>query len=487
MPSTSELAYQSAREIADAIRAGRTTSREVLEAMLARIDEKNPALNVVVTSDPDRARREADAADRLTREVGAGGALPPLHGVSMTIKDSFMTAGMRTTSGAPELADYVPETDAVPVARLRAAGAIVVGKTNLPIYAGDTQSYNEVFGQSNNPWDLSRTPGGSSGGSAAALAAGLTPLELGSDIGGSIRGPASACGVTGHKPSYGIVPAIGQIPGPPGTLTQADLAVAGPMARDVEDLELALDILAGPDDWHDKAYRLSLPAPRHSSLRDYRVALWIDEADAPLDDEVGALLEGAARKLADAGATVDDRARPAFSFSYVSEVFDQLLGAAMSGGFSRDKIESMAKRAEEAESAHAIGARHASQRHRAWLGTNERRLQIRKKWRDFFGDWDAVLFPCLPTGAIPHDHSVPMGKRRILVNGSERSYLDQLTWMGPAGVAYLPATVVPVGRTSAGHPVGVQIAGPFLEDRTTLDLGKRLLECVGGFERPPGY
>ncbi len=296
-----DLAYESARSISAAIRDGRLKSRDHLEAMLDRIERLNGPLNAVVTLDAERARREADAADAaLSRGVKLG----PLHGVCMTIKDSFETQGMRTTSGAPELSDYVAETDAVPVARLREAGAVIVGKTNLPIYAGDAQSYNEVFGQTNNPWNVERTPGGSSGGAAAALAAGFTPLELGSDIGGSIRGPAHTCGVTGHKPSFGIVPALGQIPGPPGTLTQADLAVAGPMARDVDDLELALDVLAGPDDWHRVGYRLELPPPRHTELRNYRIAVWLDEPSCPLDASVRALLGEAAKSLESAGARV---------------------------------------------------------------------------------------------------------------------------------------------------------------------------------------
>jgi len=253
------IAWMSARETAAAIRAGDLTSREYLEAMLARIDRLDGPLNLVVTRDDERTRRAADEADR---EAARGRWRGPLHGVAMTIKDSFQTAGLRTTSGAPELAEFVPEQDAAAVARLRGAGAVIAGKTNLPLYAADVQSYNAVFGQSNNPWDTRRTVGGSSGGAAGALAAGFTPLELGSDIGGSIRGPASCCGVTGHKPSFGIVPGRGQIPGPPGTLTEADIAVAGPLARDVADLALALDVLAGPNEWYAKAWSLDLPPPR---------------------------------------------------------------------------------------------------------------------------------------------------------------------------------------------------------------------------------
>lgn len=233
----SDLAYSSAIAIAKKIHQREISSREVLDYFLVRVAALDTRINSVVTLDAERARNDADAADAAPARGEVRG---PLHGVPMTIKDSFQTKGLRTTSGAPELAEFVPQEDAWPVARLREAGAIIFGKTNLPIYAGDLQSYNEVFGTTNNSYDLSRTPGGSSGGSAAALACGFTPLELGSDIGGSIRLPSHMSGVVGHKPSYGIVPAHGQIPGPPGTLTLADLAVAGPTARSVEDLELAL-------------------------------------------------------------------------------------------------------------------------------------------------------------------------------------------------------------------------------------------------------
>ena len=478
-----DLAYESARSIGAAIRDGKLKSRDHVDAMLDRIERLNGPLNAVVTLDAERARREADAADAALRR---GDQLGPLHGVCMTIKDSFETKGMRTTSGAPELSDYVGETDAVPVARLREAGAVIVGKTNLPIYAGDAQSYNKVFGQTNNPWNVERTPGGSSGGAAAALAAGFTPLELGSDIGGSIRGPAHTCGVTGHKPSFGIVPALGQIPGPPGTLTQADLAVAGPMARDVEDLELALDVLAGPDDWHRVGYRLELPPPRHTDLRDYRISVWLDEPSCPLDASVRTLLVEAAKTLESAGARVSYEARPDFEFDYAVRVFNDLIAAAMCGGYSREEIEKMAEYA-SSDGPYALGAARSSQRHRAWLSANERRLQMRQKWHSFFSEWDTVLLPTLPTGAIPHDQSEPARERTIRVNGNVRPYSDLTQWVGLTGVAYLPATVVPIGLSSEQLPVGVQIAGPFLEDRTTLDLARRLSELNGGFQRPPGY
>jgi len=310
----SELAYSSAIAIAEKIRRHEISSREIVDYFLARVDALDKQINSVVTIDAERARSEADAADAaLARNEIRG----PLHGVPMTVKDSFQTAGMRTTSGAPELASFIPEEDAWPVARLRAAGAIVFGKTNLPIYAGDLQSYNEVFGTTNNPYDRSRTSGGSSGGSAAALACGFSPLELGSDIGGSIRLPAHMSGVVGHKPSYGIVPAHGQIPGPPGTLTLADLAVAGPMARAVEDLRLGLDVMAGPNRWELPGWRLSLPPARHQVLKEYRLAAWLDDPYCRVDPESLDLLETAAETLASAGAVVDREARPEIGRAHV--------------------------------------------------------------------------------------------------------------------------------------------------------------------------
>jgi amidase len=472
--------YSSALDLAAAIRDKKVSSRELLESFLARRDRLDGPLNVVVTIDAERALAEADEADR---RLASGGDVGPLHGVPITIKDSFSTEGIRTTSGAPELADHVPSRDADPVHRLRAAGAVIWGKTNLPIYAGDVQSYNEVFGCSNNPWDVSRTVGGSSGGSAAALAAGFTPLELGSDIGGSIRNPSHTCGVMGHKPSYGVVSARGQIPGPPGTLTQADIAVAGPLARTVDDLEAALDILAGPDSWQSTAWSLELPPSRHQDLSSFRIAVWIDDDFCPLATEVRDLLLAAVQSLADGGARVDEEARPDFDFPYSGAVFSQLIATAVSGGYSHQEIEEMAARARESGEAIPDSAL----RHRGWLSANERRLQMRRKWRTFFESWDVVLMPVSPVAAIPHDHSEPMAERMIVVDGEQRSYRDQMKWMGLTGVSFLPATVVPVGLTSAGLPVGIQIAGPYLEDRTTLQLARLLSERIGGCRVPPGF
>jgi amidase len=479
---TLELAYSNATAIAEKIRQRRISSRETLEYFVARVKVLDKPINSVVTLELDRARKDADAADLA---VANGQVIGPLHGVPMTIKDSFQTAGIRTTSGAPELAAFIPKEDAWPVARLRQAGAIIFGKTNLPIYAGDLQSYNEVFGTTNNPYDLSRTPGGSSGGSAAALSCGFTPLELGSDIGGSIRLPSHMSGVAGHKPSYGIVPAHGQIPGPPGTLTLADLAVAGPMARCVEDLELALGIMAGPDRWEYPAWRLELPPPRPETLKAYRIAAWLDDLICRVEPEVRGLLEKAVDLLAGAGARVDRNARPTFSLEKVSNTFSALLQAALAGGVARERLEEYASSVGNAPVAQI--RRLSAMRHREWLSHNERRMQMRKQWEAFFTEWDAVLMPVMPCPAIPHDHSTPIASRKAQVADEQRPYFNLLTWMAPAGACYLPATVIPVGCLSNGLPVGIQIVGPYLADRTTLDLAKRLLALVGGCPRPSGF
>ena len=478
-----QLAWSSAISIARKIKAKKISSREALDYFLARVEKLDKPINSVVTIDADRARREADEADAA---LARGEIRGPLHGVPITIKDSFQTKGMRTTSGAPELSGFVPTEDAWPVARLREAGAIIYGKTNLPIYAGDLQSYNEVFGTTNNPHDVSRTPGGSSGGSGAALACGFTPLELGSDIGGSIRLPSHMSGVVGHKPSYGIVPAHGQIPGPPGTLTLADLAVAGPMARTVEDLKLGLDLMAGPNRWEHPAWKLKLPAPRRASLKEYRIAAWLDDPACRVEPESLELLEKAAQALEGAGARVDRNARPAFTLEKVFDTFSALLQAALAGGVAPDKLDEYAKT--EGNSPVAQTRRLLSLRHRQWLSYNERRLQMRKRWEEFFADWDAILLPVMPCPAIAHDHSEPQAGRTAPVNGEQRPYWTLTTWMAPAGACYLPATVIPVGTLAKKLPVGIQIVGPYLHDRTTLDVAKGLFDLLGGrCPKPKGF
>jgi amidase len=407
----------------------------------------------------------------------------------MTIKDSLETEGLCTTCGVPELAKHVPTRDAIPVARLRAAGAVVFGKTNAPTWAMDVQTYNPVYGTTNNPWDTTRSPGGSSGGAAAAVAAGLTALEMGSDIGGSIRNPAHYCGVYGHKPSWGIVPDRGHLPPPPGTLASTDIGVVGPIARSAEDLALALEVVAGPDEDQAVGWRLALPPPRRGALRDYRVAAWLDDPACPVDDAVRGRLEAVVEALAKAGVRVE-RARPV-DFAEAFRDYLRLLLPVTTAGAPDAVIAALAERstqlAPDADDMQARLARFATQRHRDWLAANEKRQHWRARWAEFFRDHDVLLCPSSPVTAIEHDHEGDVFTRTMQVNGQTRPYADQVGWAGVIGMAYLPATVAPAGRSPAGLPVGVQIVGPYLEDRTTLDFARRLAEVAGGFEAPPGW
>ncbi len=480
-----DWADRSATEIVAGIAAGQVSSRELLTTLLDRVERRRD-LNAVVTLDAERAMAAAARADEA---VARGEPLGRLHGLPMTVKDAFETEGLRTTSGAPELADHVPDRDADAVARLRQAGAVIFGKTNLPIYAGDVQTYNEVFGTTNNPWDLSRAAGGSSGGAAAALAARLTPLELGSDIGGSIRNPAHYCGVAGVKPTFGIVPIRGHIPGPPGSLSEGDIGVAGPMARTVEDLELGLDVLAGPDAARAVAWRLELPPPRATSLDGYRVATWLDDPAAPVDRSVLALLEGAVGTLADAGARVDEGASLGVDLQEVAEVYLQLLVGVLANGYPAEVLaaaDEMAAALDPADrSMPTLFLRGLAQRKRDWNRTHERREQIRARWADLFRDVDVLLCPIAGTAAFPHDHQADQLARTVSVNGEQRPGLETLVWAGLVGMAHLPAAVVPVGTTADGLPAGIQVVAPYLEDRTALDVARRLSALVGDIGAPP--
>jgi amidase len=425
-------------------------------------------VNAIITVDAERARRRADDADRA---LARGEVWGPLHGLPVTVKDQFQTAGIRTTCGAEEWADFVPEVDAVPVARLLAAGAVLFGKTNTPALTGDWQTSNSLFGTTRNPWDLERSPGGSSGGSAAALAAGLTALELGGDIGGSVRIPAAWCGVYGHKPTWGIVPGRGSLPSPPGTLARVDVASPGPLGRSADDLELALGVLAGPDEWDAAGWRLELPPPRGPRLR---AGLWVEDPSQPIAAEARSGVEAAAAALAEAGAEVTP-VRP-FDLAELTRLRRRLV------------YPIIARRAtdEELGRLDAERARWAAQSHRDWLDADEERQRVRARCADLFRDLDVLLCPVAPVAAIPHDPR-PRAERTLLVDGVERPYGELGSWISLAGVALLPATSAPAVRTADGLPLAVQIVGPYLEDRTTIGVARRLAEVLGGFEPPPGF
>lgn len=483
-----EPTFASARELAARLARRELSSRELLEHYAARVERLNPPLNAVVTLDLERARARADAADAARARGESWG---PLHGLPVTIKDTFETEGLRTTAGAPQYAEHVPAQNAVAVQRLLDAGAVVFGKTNAPFMGGDVQTYNPVFGVTSSAWNVAHTPGGSSGGATTALAAGFTSFELGSDIGGSIRTPCNWSGVYGLKPTYGIVPMRGHIPGPPGTLSAEDLCVAGPLARDADDLELLLDVLAGPLPEQGVAWRLALPPARRTSLRDYRVAAWLDDPAFPVDAAVSERLHATVAALRAQGVTVDEAARPAFALADCMRTYQRLLYAVLAAGFPEHAFDGLASLAPgmdpDATDPFSRFVTFGTARHRDWIYANEARERLRAAMAEFFARHDVLLCPVTPVPPIRHDHGEPMTDRKIAVNGAERSYFDLFAWISLATLTYLPAVSAPVGTTSAGLPVGVQIVGPYLEDRTPIDFARRLAEVMGGFVAPPGY
>lgn len=483
-----DLHFQSGGRLARMIQRREISARELLEHFIARVEHHDKKLNAVVAKDYDRAREKAVAADEA---LARGEYLGPLHGLPMTIKDAYEVEGITSTGGAPIWKDHVPSRSATAVERLERAGAIIFGKTNVPFMSGDLQTYNDVYGTTNNPWNLACGPGGSSGGSAASLAAGFTSLEFGSDIGGSIRTPAHLCGVFGHKPTFGIVPKRGHLSPPPGWLREGDLSVAGPLARSAEDLETMLRLTAGPD-W-DKAggWKLDLPPARVRDPKALRVAVWIDDPYCDIDRESAALLNNAAKALQDAGAHVDFNARPDFTLADISEVYFVLLHSCTGAGFP---IELRTKWLEDKKNLSADDKSHralqiigATMTYADRMMWEERQAQLRAKWARFFQNYDVVLSPVMMRPAFPHDHNSNWHQRRLDVNGVSREYMDVLIWAGPAVVSYLPASVAPVGVTSEGLPVGAQIIGPSMGDHTTITVAGMLENILGGFRAPEGF
>jgi|TARA_Y100000031_G_scaffold154343_1_gene201692 amidase len=480
-----DIALLPARDLAAKIRAREVGSRELLEHYLKRVESFDPELNAIVWADLDAARERAEEADKA---LARGENWGPLHGLPMTIKELFETKGMRWTAGDPKFAERVGQVYSPAVARIVNAGAVIFGVTNSPLNGSDTQTYNAVYGTTNNPWDKSRSPGGSSGGTAVVLATGMSALDLGSDIGGSIRNPAHYTGIYGHKPSFGIVPRCRlELP---GMMAAGDLSVAGPLARCAEDLQFELDIIAGPEANDAVGWRLDLPKARRSHLAGFRVAAWLDDPDCPVDSQVLARLEQTVSALEAVGVTVDTEARPDFDLRSSNRIYRSLLNATSARGMLGDVIAKVngqedAIPLEDAGEKPTV-ARTSALRHREWLHLSEARAQIRAKWNLFFRDYDVLLTPVTPVAAIEHLH-IPTRERTILVNGEAHDYWNQLTWAGLVTLPYLPATVAPVGQTSNGLPVGLQIVGPYLEDSTTIEFARLLGDVHGGYVPPPGY
>ena len=483
-----DLHFLPAVELMGLLRAREVTSVELLDHFLDRIDRLDGPVNAVVALDAERARARAAEADaaRDRREVWG-----PLHGLPMTVKDAYETEGLVTTSGAPELAGHVPAEDAEPVARLKAAGAVIFGKTNLPLYAGDLQTYNEVYGRTNNPYDLDRTPGGSSGGSAAALAAGFTGFELGSDIGGSIRTPSHWTGVFGLKPTWGVVPGRGHIPGPPGTRATFDVGVFGPMGRSAADLDLGLDVLAGPSDEDAPAWVLHLPPARNDGrLAGLRVATWFEDPSTPISRDVRLALDGAAGALDQGGARVTP-VDPPVPLGELVRLWERLVLPLIMSGLPDEAFAAFAEvddtpvTPDEPSAVRSLRA--ITARHRDWLAANEHRHQVRQRFAEFFRDHDVLLAPVTPTAALRHDTEGDIVARTVDVDGVERPYTDGLNWAGGIGALLLPVAVPPIGRTPGGLPMGVQVIAPYLGDRTAVAVAGHLERLLGGFVPPPGF
>jgi len=451
----------SAGELAAALAARRVSALELADEAIARIEARDKAINAVVVRDFDRAREAARAADAGL----ARGEKRPLLGVPMTVKESHNVAGLPTTWGSPAFGGWVAPADSVGVARLKGAGAVILGKTNVPPFLADFQSTNPVYGRTGNPWDLTRTPGGSSGGAAAALAAGMIPLEFGSDIGGSIRNPAHFCGVFGHKPSYNLIPLAGHQP--PGIPDGAGivLAVVGPLARTAADLGLALDVLAGPHGDDAVGYRLALPPARHERLADYRVLIVDRHPLAELDDEIRAGLDGLAGRLEALGAPVARSSERLPDLAELHTAYMNLLTPAMSRGVP--------------------GATTVSAHE--WMAALDAQAAIRRRFAELFEAFDVVLAPVHGAPAFPHEDEPDGSKRILTLNGKPTPYFAQLAWAGIATLANLPATVFPAGRTAAGLPFGLQAMGPYLEDRTTIGFAGLVEREFGGFRPPPGF
>ena len=482
----SELAFLSATQLARKIRSKEISAVELLQHYLDRVDRFNPDLNAIVVDFRDAALKVAATADvDLANDKTVG----PLHGVPMTVKESYHVAGTPSTWGNPDLKNNRPGETAESLQRLQRAGVNIFGKTNVPLALADFQSYNEVYGTTNNPYDLSRGPGGSSGGSSAALAAGLTGLETGSDIGGSIRNPAHFCGVFGHKPTHGLLWMKGHS-AVEGVRATPDISVIGPLARSADDLVTAIKTMAGPDDIAARGLSLNLPELGDKATSSLRVGVWQNDSYAPVSKEVEDRVVKVAQALADEGAQIDYSARPQFTPEDTNSIYQLLLQATMASRKTDAEYQGihdyLATLAADDDRPSTQVLRNQIVSFRAWSQANEKRHKLRWLWHEFFKDYDVLLAPVMATAAFKHDHK-PFAERTTLVDNQERPYGEQVFWSGLTGVAYLPSTVIPTGLNEQGLPIGVQIIGPEFGDLLTIGLAQRLEAAGFCFEPPKGY
>ena len=477
-----DIHHLPAYELANKIKNKEISSLELTQHFIDRIEKYDGKINAVVVrtfEDAIEAAKKAD--DAISKQDSLG----PLHGIPMTIKESYNIQGQCTTWGIPDYKGNIAKEDGLAVKRLKKAGAHFLGKTNVPMNLADFQSYNDIYGITGNPWDLKRTPGGSSGGSAAALAAGFCSLEAGSDIGGSIRNPAHYCGVFGHKPSHGIIPSSGHelIPNVP----EPDLSVCGPLARSAKDLEIALDVMAGPMERRSKGWQLNLAECNKTSLKDFKVAIWSNDELAPVSKEIAQRCEEVGNQLNSVGTTVSLVAKPEHDFMKAEINYQLLLQSVMQSGLPEDeyqKIEELASSLDKNDlSVDAILAKGTVLSHRNWLRQNYAREQIKISWSKFFEEWDVLICPQLATTAIVHDHR-KISERTVMVDNQEQRYFQQIFWPGLAVNAHLPSTVFPTGLSGDGMPIGLQVIGGAYEDKTTIKFAELYEEEFKAFVAP---
>lgn len=469
-----------ATALIQALDGRRISSLELLEASVARAHQLKDSINAVVAEDLERARHRAREIDEQRAAGRTSADLGMLAGLPMTIKDCLDVHGLPASAGVAAFRDRTA-ADAVAVGHARSEGAVIWGKTNVPVMASDWQSYNPLYGQTNNPWDPQRTPGGSSGGAAAALATGITPLEIGSDIGGSLRIPSSFCGTYAHKPTYGIVSQRGHVPPPPGIAADPDLNVIGPMARSARDLRLLLSILAGG----------TLAARADATpLAGVRIGLWLEDPDFALDGEVKAVIEGFVTDLMNEGAVVQPIVSPVDGEELL-DTYLTLLLPIIFAGFPRAQQTQMRSMRWLAKLAISFGrpmwARqvlHSTVSHDAWLAADERRAKMRLRMKALFERYDVILAPVAPVTAFPHDHSSFLGRKLVCSDNRRIPYDAMLRWIALATVCGLPATAIPAGVSGQGLPVGVQLIGPRGGDSRTLSVAEAIEARLGGFRAP---
>jgi amidase len=485
----SQWSFKTATELSAALTARKVSALELAQDAIGRIERHDTKINAVCVRDFGRALEAARAADAAL----ARGERRPLLGIPLTVKESYNVAGLPTTWGIPAQKDFRPSEDALAISRVKDAGGVILGKTNVPLGLGDWQSYNDIYGTTNNPYDLGRTPGGSSGGSSAAVAAGYGPLSLGSDLAGSLRVPAFHCGVYAHKPTFALVPSRGHLPPPlPPLPLDRDMAVIGPMARCALDLSLLLDVVAGPDPLEaGTAYKLALPPPRHGELKDFRVLLIDTDPVMPTNSEVRAAIDRLAAYLGKAGVKVERESPLLPDFAASTRLFMRMLLSFLAIGFTPEvyagAVAAAASLPPDDMSLRAGRLRGIALSHRDWLMAEGMRGQLRAQWRALFKSFDAVICPVMPTPAYPHDHAPEQETRRINIDGKDYAYPDQMAWPGIANLPGLPATAIPIGLSPQGLPIGVQIVGPWLEDRTPLKLAELIEREFGGFVPPPAF